>query len=123
MKAVIDRIENHVAVLLFGEEEVPVNVPLHLLPRHVHEGTWLSVGFEIDSATTTEQFRRNKSLLERLKRKNPGRTAPRQTDPAPGEGPDPDGPAPGPGHSPEDATSEDRSLPPEEPAPGSTPPP
>lgn len=67
MKAVIDRIENNIAVLLVGEEEVSLDVPLNLLPDHVHEGTWLSVEFRIDSATTTEQFRRNKALLERLK--------------------------------------------------------
>jgi hypothetical protein len=69
MKAVIDRIENNIAVLLVGEEEVPLDVPLNLLPEHVHEGTWLSVGFQVDAATTGEQFRRNKSLLERLKSK------------------------------------------------------
>jgi hypothetical protein len=67
MKAVIDRIENNMAVLLVGEEEVQLDVPLNLLPEHVHEGTWLSVGFQVDSATTAEQFRRNKALLERLK--------------------------------------------------------
>lgn len=70
MKAVIDRIEHNMAVLLVGEDEVLLNIPLDLLPEHVHEGTWLSVDFSIDTATTAEQFRRNKSLLERLKRKH-----------------------------------------------------
>lgn len=69
MKAVIDRIENHIAVVLLGEEEIKIDVPLSQLPDGVTEGTWLRLQFLIDEHTTREQFNRNKFLLERIKRK------------------------------------------------------
>ena len=72
MKAVIDRIENDTAVILFGDDEVVLDVPLHQLPDGVTEGTWLRVNFLIDEHTTRDRIRKNKFLLERLIRK--GRT-------------------------------------------------
>ena len=32
MKAVVDRIENQIAITLFGDEEIKVDIPLVLLP-------------------------------------------------------------------------------------------
>jgi hypothetical protein len=69
MKAVIDRIENDTAVILIGDDEVVLDVPLALLPEGSTEGTWLRVDFLIDEHSTNEHFRKNKFLLDRLIRK------------------------------------------------------
>ena len=66
MKAVIDRFENEIAVLLVGESEEVLHVPRYFLPETAEEGSWLSLGFSLDEALTGQQFRRNKSLLDRL---------------------------------------------------------
>ena len=48
MKAVIDRFEGDHAVVLFGDEEIKVDIPRQLLPTGVKEGSWLKVSFELD---------------------------------------------------------------------------
>ena len=48
MKVVIDRIENQIAVVLFGDEEIKVDLPLSLLPEVVKEGSHLNVTFELN---------------------------------------------------------------------------
>jgi hypothetical protein len=45
-KAVIDRFEGTVAVLLVGEEREPINVARSALPLGVREGSWLRVTVE-----------------------------------------------------------------------------
>lgn len=70
MKAVIDRIENETAIILLGDDEVLIHVPLRFLPENVSEGTWLRLDFQIDRQTTQERYRNNKYLLNRLIKKN-----------------------------------------------------
>jgi hypothetical protein len=70
MKAVIDRIEGDLAVLLVGERQEMLNVPLYMLPEGATEGSWLIIRFSLDEEATNQQYRRNKSLLERLLKKN-----------------------------------------------------
>lgn len=69
MKAVIDRIENGIAVVLVGEDQAAIHVPEYFLPDGARKGTWLLVRFSIDEETTARQFRRNTLLLDRLKGK------------------------------------------------------
>lgn len=66
MKAVIDRIEHDLAVLLLGDDEVRLDIPLHFLPREAKEGTWLRLDFRIDEHTTEERYRQNKFMLDKL---------------------------------------------------------
>ena len=66
MKAVIDRFEEEYAVMLFGDEEIKVEVPRKLLP----EGSWLKVSFELDPEETMACKEKINSLLEKLKNKN-----------------------------------------------------
>ncbi len=73
MKAVVDRIENDMAVLLIGPEETVLDVPVRYLPEQVKEGSWLRIDFRLDEHTTEERFRHNKFLLDRLKRKDSDR--------------------------------------------------
>ena len=70
MKAVIDRFEGDYAVVLFGDDEMKVDIPRALLPADVKEGNWLKVTFETDHDTTRERKERISGLLDKLKNKN-----------------------------------------------------
>lgn len=70
MKAVIDRIEGDLAILLVGDQEDMLNVPMYMLPEGATEGSWLVIRFSLDEDTTNQQYRRNKSLIEGLIKKN-----------------------------------------------------
>ena len=69
MNAVIDRIAEGVAVLLLGEKETEITIPVKELPAGVTEGTWLTVEFKIDKKTSADQYRKNRELLEKIKEK------------------------------------------------------
>jgi hypothetical protein len=70
MKAVIDRIEGKLAVLLMGEGgSIKVNMPLILLPEGCKEGDVLDIGIRKDENATVEAKGRSKGLIEKLKRK------------------------------------------------------
>ncbi len=69
MKAVIDRFEGDYAVVLFGDEEIKVDIPKKLLQEGAQEGNWLKVSFELDQEGTQEQKEKIQDLLEKLKSK------------------------------------------------------
>ena len=70
MKAVIDRIEESFAVIIFEEQNIQIDVPVELLPENIKEGTWLNINFSVDDSYTADMYRKNKELLEKIKRKN-----------------------------------------------------
>ncbi len=70
MKAVIDRITGQWAILLIGEEQHKVDFPLNCLPRGVAEGDWLTMDIQIDPEQTRASYETNRSLLDRILRKN-----------------------------------------------------
>ncbi len=70
MKAVIDRIIDGKAVVLFDEDEIEVIMPVQLLPDDIKEGTWLQVNFLIDHQLTESRLQRNLDLLEKIKARN-----------------------------------------------------
>ncbi len=70
MKAVIDRIIDGKAVLLFDEDKTEVIMPVQLLPDDIKEGTWLQVNFLIDHQLTASRLQRNADLLEKIKARN-----------------------------------------------------
>ncbi len=70
MRAVVDRFEGEYAVVLFGEEEIKVDIPKKLLPADVREGSWLHVSFELDAGAAKQQAEKIQNLLEKLKKKN-----------------------------------------------------
>jgi hypothetical protein len=43
MKAVIDRFEGDLAVIILGDEDQRLNVPRNLLPPKAKEGSWLQL--------------------------------------------------------------------------------
>lgn len=76
-KAAVDRIESKLAVLLVGDDERRLNVPLSSLPKRVKEGDWLRIELrghevvqaEIDIEETQRRKQRVEGLLEKLRRK------------------------------------------------------
>ena len=69
MKAVVDRIEEGIAVVLLGDKEVKIEVALAELPSGTKEGSWLKVGFELDPEGEKRQREKIGRLLEKLKNK------------------------------------------------------
>ncbi len=73
-KAVVDRIESTTAVLLVGDQEYPVNVPVSLLPDAIKEGTHLAATWSVDPEATKAAEERVTSLLQQLLAQSPPRT-------------------------------------------------
>ncbi len=69
MKAVIDRFEEGFGVVLFGDEEVQVNIPKKLLPKGSRGGSWLKVEIELDEEGTKKQAEKIQGMLDKLKNK------------------------------------------------------
>ncbi len=65
-KAIVDRFEEKQAVLLVGDEEQQLVVPISLLPKKLREGDHLLVTWEIDHASTAEAEKRVTAILDRL---------------------------------------------------------
>jgi hypothetical protein len=74
MKAVIDRVEGKIAVLLLGDESTKLNIPLSLLPDGCKEGDVLNMSFERDVVGTEQAKERVSGLMEKLKKKGQGKT-------------------------------------------------
>ncbi len=69
MKAVIDRIDEDIAVLIqVDDETVHVNVPVTLLPSGSREGDILTITCERDVEATRAAHERVAGLVDRLKR-------------------------------------------------------
>ena len=69
MKAVIDRFEGDTAVVLFGEDEIRVDIPKIILPEASKEGSWLIVNMELDHEGEEQQREKISNLLDKLKNK------------------------------------------------------
>jgi len=69
LKAVIDRLEGDYGILLFGEDEIKVDIPKALLPEGAKEGSWLIINFELDVEGEMKQRERIENKLERLRQK------------------------------------------------------
>lgn len=75
MKAVIDRIEDGIAVLLMGDEgKIRVNFPLFLLPAGSKESDILSISIERDPQAAQQTKERVSGLIEKLKKKSEGKS-------------------------------------------------
>jgi hypothetical protein len=74
MKAVIDRVEGKIAVLLLGDESTTLNIPLSLLPAGCKEGDVLNISIERDVVGTEQTKERVTDLMDRLKKKGQGKT-------------------------------------------------
>ena len=78
-RAVVDRIEEGMAVLLVGEDERELAVPLSDLPTGAKPGVWLRVAIEggrlkqvqVDSETTRQRRARIQEKMDRLLGKPP----------------------------------------------------
>lgn len=70
MKAVVDRFEGELAVLLVGEEEFQVDWPRKYLPEDVQEGSILRFDFTVDHDETERVREKMRRRIERLKKKS-----------------------------------------------------
>ncbi len=69
LRAVIDRVEGGLAVLLVGEDEVQLDLPLTCLPAGVQEGSILTVNFEEDRVETLDVREKMQRRIDRLRRR------------------------------------------------------
>lgn len=70
-KVTLDRIEEHLAVLLLKEDEsIEIHLPVFLLPQECKEGDILSISILRDTQETEAAEKRVSTLLEKLKTKN-----------------------------------------------------
>ncbi|MFZ2473365.1 MAG: DUF3006 domain-containing protein [Methanothrix sp.] len=70
MKAVIDRVEGNLAVILIGESgEFKINIPLQFLPDGCKEGDVLKISIERDLTATQETKQRVSGLMNKMKKK------------------------------------------------------
>jgi hypothetical protein len=70
MKAIIDRIEEGIAVLVMQEDpHERINVPVSLLPPGFREGDVLTLTLEADTGATATTKERVSGLIERMKKK------------------------------------------------------
>ena len=76
MKAVIDRFEGDLAVLILGKEDQRLNVPRNLLPPKAKAGDWLQLdlvggqprNIKLDEAETEAARQRIADKLARLRK-------------------------------------------------------
>jgi hypothetical protein len=68
MRATIDRIESHLAVLIAQQDEsVRFNLPLSLLPAGCQEGDIVVIGITLDIEATMAARERVSGCIEKLK--------------------------------------------------------
>ena len=69
LRAVIDRVEGGLAVLLVGDDEVQLDLPLTCLPAGVQEGSILTINFEEDRVETLDVRETMQRRIDRLRRR------------------------------------------------------
>lgn len=69
LRAVIDRFEGDLAVVLVGDEEYRLDVPRRFLPPGAREGDVLALGWEIDRRETEARRERVRGLIDELRQK------------------------------------------------------
>lgn len=68
LRAVVDRIENKMAVLLVGDEDYRLVLPVSFLPEDAVEGDVLDLSISVNAAATNDAKRRISDLIDRLSR-------------------------------------------------------
>lgn len=70
MRAIIDRIEEGIAVILLGEEEIPLHLPVHYLPNGTSEGSVLEVSISVIEDETVRIRSQMEERIARLRKKS-----------------------------------------------------
>jgi len=68
LRAVIDRIEGKMAVLLIGDESYRVALPRSFLPKDAVEGSVLKLSISVDADATNDAKKRISDIINRLSR-------------------------------------------------------
>lgn len=69
MRAVIDRFEGELAVLLVGEDETEFHVPRSELPAGASKGTCLRLSMEVDRQATADAEKRVSEKMDQLRQR------------------------------------------------------
>lgn len=72
LRAVVDRIEGDMAVVLVGDDSSRVVMPLNLLPEATKEGDVLKILIESDLEATQESKRHIQALIDKLREGDDG---------------------------------------------------
>lgn len=67
IRAVVDRIEGDIAVVLIGIDEMRVDLPMAVLPPGTCEGSVLRATFALDSQETERAMDAVRARIERLR--------------------------------------------------------
>ncbi|MEN6373040.1 MAG: DUF3006 domain-containing protein [Armatimonadota bacterium] len=70
LRAVVDRIEGKMAVLLVGDEDYRLVLPVSFLPEDTAEGDVLSLSIAVDAAATRDAKQRVSDIIDRLSRRD-----------------------------------------------------
>jgi hypothetical protein len=54
-------------MVLFGDDEVKVNIPKKILPKGAKEGSWLKVSIDLDKEGTMKQEEKIRAKLDKQK--------------------------------------------------------
>lgn len=76
MRAVVDRIEGETAVVLVGEGESTIHLPVSELPPGAREGSVLKLWLTVDRQATEEALEQARKRIQRLKELSRGRRPP-----------------------------------------------
>ncbi|MEN6521791.1 MAG: DUF3006 domain-containing protein [Armatimonadota bacterium] len=68
LRAMVDRIEDKMAVLLVGDEDYRLVLPVSFLPEDAAEGDVLSLSIAVDTAATRDAKQRISDIIDRLSR-------------------------------------------------------
>lgn len=68
--AVLDRVEEDKAVLLFGDEEAKGVIPVACLPPEAEEGDYLTISIEVDDQKTRAARAEAAALYAKLQAKD-----------------------------------------------------
>ncbi|CAN5839014.1 hypothetical protein BH23ACT5_BH23ACT5_21170 [soil metagenome] len=69
LKAVVDRMEGDLAVLLVNDSEAELHVPMHYLPPGTKAGAWLRISFRADPAGEAETRERVDTKMDKLRQR------------------------------------------------------
>lgn len=66
IRGIIDRLEDDTAVILIGDEEKEVNIPISYLPSNISEGDVIEISLNVNKEETAKRAQKIKKFMERI---------------------------------------------------------
>lgn len=67
---IVDSIEDDIAVILIGDEEKKISIPVKYLPSNATEGDVIDISLNINKDETIKRSQKLKSFMERIFEEN-----------------------------------------------------